>query len=216
MEINNKNNTLNFKAIPIAATKNKFHGVTTKIDLYRLTKSDNSFIRKFASKVNFNDTLKNLNEYDRKRWRQVFDYAVDSILDNENNSIIAFSNNIPCGILSFFDDVRSLYLDVVCNIPQGNGRKVNFCGTTLIYQLFKYADILKVKNIILSAVTDGPFDNVSKYKRLGFKDLGMEGNYVKMSCNQYKIKETLDELSSIIDYKPLNTKQNVRLEDLVV
>lgn len=216
MEIKNTNNTFNFKAIPIANTKNKFHGVTTKIDLYELTKSDNSFIRELASTVNFDDTLKKMDEFDRKRWKQVFDYAVDAIQNNENTSIIAFSNNKPCGILSFFDEVRSLYLDVICNIPQEKGKKVNFCGSTLMYQLFKYADFFKVKNVSLSAVTDGPFDAISKYKRLGFKDLGMEGNYVKMSCNQYKIKETLNELSSIIDYKPVNTKQNIRLEDLIV
>lgn len=216
MEIYNKNNTFNFRAIPIATTKNRFHGITTKIDLYELTKADNSFIRQLSSRVNFNNTLKKMNEFDRKRWKKVFDYAIDAIQNNENSSIIAFSNNKPCGFLSFFDEVRSLYLDVVCNIPQENGKKVNFCGTTLIYQLFKYANLFNVKNVSLSAVTDGPFDAISKYKRLGFKDLGMDGNYVKMSCNQYKIKETLKELSSIIDYKPANTKQNVRLEDLVI
>ena len=57
---------------------------------------------------------------------------------------------------------------------------------------------------------------ISKYKRLGFKDLGMEGDYVKMSCNQFKVKEKLGELSSIIDYKPVKNPENVNLEDLIV
>lgn len=216
MEINNTKNTFNFKAIPIAKTKNTFHGITTKIDLYELTKSDYSFVKELASNVNFKETLNNMDEFGRKRWRKVFDYAIESLQNNENNSIMAFSNNMPCGILSFFDEVRSLYLDVVCAIPQKNGRKINFCGTTLIYQLFKYAESFKVKNISLSAVTDGPFDVISKYESLGFKNLGMENNYVKMSCNQYKIKEKLNELSSVIDYKPIGIKQNVCLEDLIV
>ena len=206
----------NFKAIPIARTTNKYKGLTTKIDLYEITKSDRKFLEKLASTVDFNTSLKKMDEFDRKRWKKVFDYAVESAQNPENQSIIAFSDNKPCGILSFVDEVRTLFLDAVCAFPRSDGKKVNLGGTTLIYQLFKFAESFKVKSVELLAVTDGPFDVISKYKRLGFKDLGMEGDYVKMSCNQFKVKEKLGELSSIIDYKPVKNPENVNLEDLIV
>lgn len=205
-----------FGAIPIARTKNKFKGLTTKIDLYELTKSDRKFIENLAANLDFSTNLAKMDEFDRKRWKKVFDYTIEAIQNSDNQSIIAISDNKPAGILSFFDEVSSLFLDAVCAIPQPGGKKVNLGGTTLIYQLFKFAESYKVKNITLAAVTDGPFDVISKYKKLGFKDLGMEGNYVKMSCNQYKIKEKLKELSLIIEYEPVKNPEKINLEDLIV
>lgn len=216
MKVIKSNAAPNFKAIPLAKTKNKFKGFTTKIDLYELTKSDRRFIENLAANSDFSTNLAKMDEFDRKRWKKVFDYTIEAAQNPDNQSIIAFSDNKPCGILSFFDEVSSLFLDAVCAIPQHGGKKVNLGGTTLIYQLFKFAENYKVKNITLSAVTDGPFDVISKYKKLGFKDLGMEGDYVKMSCSQFKIKEKLKELSSIIDYKSVNNPEKINLEDLVV
>ena len=216
MKVINNKVTPAFGAIPIARTKNKFKGLTTKIDLYELTKSDRKFIENLSLDTDFNKNLSKMEEFDRNRWKKVFDYTIESAQNTENQSVIAFSGHKPCGILSFFDEVSSIFLDAVCAIPQHGGKKVNLGGTTLIYQLFKFAESYKVKNITLSAVTDGPFDVISKYKRLGFKDLGMEGNYVKMSCNQYKIKEKLKELSLIIEYEPVKNPEKVNLEDLIV
>lgn len=216
MKVTDSSFTPNFKAIPIAKTKNKFNGITTKIDLYELTKSDRKFIEDLAERLDFTGNIAKMDEFDRNRWKKVFDYTIEAVKNNDNQSIIAFCEQKPCGILSFFDEMNSLFLDAVCAIPRSGGEKVNLCGTTLIYQLFKFAESYKVKNITLSAITDGPFDVISKYKKLGFKDLGMTGNYVKMSCNQFKIKEKLKELSSIIDYKPVNNAERINLENLIV
>ena len=125
------------------------------------------------------------------------------------------SNSRPCGILSFFDDIKSFYLDAICDIPQPNGKRVNYTGSTLFYQMFKMAEELKIKLIKLSAVIDGPIDVVKKYKEKGFKEIGMDNEYVKMSCNKYEIKEQLKKLSSNIEYKTLNS-ENKNLEDLII
>lgn len=81
--------------------------------------------------------------------------------------------------------------------------------------MFKLAEELKIKLIKLSAVIDGPIDVVSKYKEKGFKEIGMDNEYVKMSCNKYEIKEQLKKLSSNIQYKTLNS-ENKNLEDLII
>ncbi len=216
MKLNSRNEFTNFKALPVAKTKNQFKGFTTRIDIYELTKADKNFVEKLHLYADFKNRLKDMDEFNRKRWQKVFDYTLESLKNSNNKSIIAISDNKPCALLSFFQELKTVVLDAVCALPAKNGKKVNLGGTTLIYQLFKYAQDLKAKNIKLQAVTDGPFDVISKYKNLGFKDLGMEGDYVEMSCNKYKIEEKLTELSSIIDYKAVKNPENICIEDLII
>ena len=211
MEISNQT----FRAKHLAVTKNKFKNVTTKIDLYELTSKDKKFLEKLKDSVDFDKSLRDMPEFDRKRWQKVFNYAVESAQNSDSRAYLAMSNSRPCGILSFFDDIKSFYLDAICDIPQPNGKRVNYTGSTLFYQMFKLAEELKIKLIKLSAVIDGPIDVVSKYKEKGFKEIGMDDEYVKMSCNKYEIKEQLKKLSSNIQYKTLNS-ENKNLEDLII
>ena len=194
MEISNQT----FRAKHLAVTKNKFKNVTTKIDLYELTSKDKKFLEKLKDSVDFDKSLRDMPEFDRKRWQKVFNYAVESAQNSDSRAYLAVSNSRPCGILSFFDDIKSFYLDAICDIPQPNGKRVNYTGSTLFYQMFKLAEELKIKLIKLSAVIDGPIDV-----------------YVKMSCNKYEIKEQLKKLSSNIQYKTLNS-ENKNLEDLII
>ena len=94
--------------------------------------------------------MRDIPEFDRKRWQKVFNYAVESAQDAGSKAYLAVSNSRPCGILSFFDDIKSFYLDAICDIPQPNGKRVNYTGSTLFYQMFKLAEELKIKLIKLT------------------------------------------------------------------
>lgn len=74
MEISNQT----FRAKHLAVTKNKFKNVTTKIDLYELTSKDKKFLEKLKDSVDFDKSLRDMPEFDRKRWQKVFNYAVES------------------------------------------------------------------------------------------------------------------------------------------
>ena len=206
----------NFKAIKIAETKNIYKGVATQIDLYKISRSDKSFLDKLMTTVDFSKRLSCLNEYDCKRWEKVFKYAIESAKDKNNESYLAVSNSAPCGMISFFSQLKNIYLDAICDIPLKNGRRTNYTGSTLFYQLFKIADDIQASSINLLAVVDGPFDNVSKYEQKGFKNLGIEDGYVKMSCNKYKIKEQLKKLSFNVQYNQINNSENVSLDGLII
>lgn len=207
---------INFQARQTAVTKNTFKNITTKIDLYELGAGDRNFLEKLKSSVDFDKSLAKIPEFDRKRWQKVFNYTVESAKNRENRAFVAISNSKPCGLLSFYEDAKSLYLDAICDIPQNNGRRINFTGSTLFYQLFKIAEELKVKCINLAAVIDGPIDVITKYKEKGFKETGSEDEYITMTCNKYKIKEQLEKLSSEIQYKAVKNAPNKSLNDLAI
>ena len=61
--------------------------------------------------------------------------------------------------------------------------------------------------IDLDAVTNGPFNAVSKYMQLGFKQRGGENGIIAMRITREKVIETLNKLNQNINvkiYKPLN------------
>ena len=207
---------INFKAIKVAETKNVFRNISTNIDIYKLNFNDKKNLDLLCDKVDFKECLNNLSEYDRNRWKKVFEYTIESAKSKDSNAFLAISNEKPCGIISFFEDKNKIYLDSICAIPQKNSKRVNYVGSTLFYQLFKFADEAKSKCIDLLAVANGPIDVISKYVSKGFRKQGMDGEYVKMSCNKYKIKEQLHELSQNIEYKKCNKSDNVDLFNLII
>lgn len=87
MEINNQT----FRARHLAVTKNTFKNVTTKIDLYELTSKDKKFLEKLKDSVDFDKSLRDIPEFDRKRWQKVFNYAVESAQDAGSKAYLAVS-----------------------------------------------------------------------------------------------------------------------------
>ena len=77
------------------------------------------------------------------------------------------------------------------------------------------AENLKAKTLKLFAITDGPFDVITKYKEMGFKDVGMADGYVEMTCNKYNIKKQIDNLSKSISYQPVRNANELSLEELI-
>lgn len=210
MEIHNQT----FKARQIASTKNCYKNLTTKIDLYKLSCKDTNFLDKLEKSVDIKSLMPDLCEYSQKRWQKVFNYAISRAKDKENETYLAISDSKPCGIVTTWQDNNEMCIDAISDIPLCN-KRVNFTGSTLFLQAFKLADNLKVKTLRLFAVTDGPFDVISKYKEKGFKEVGMEDGYVEMTCNKYNVKKQIDALSKSISYKPVRNADEINLDELI-
>jgi len=202
---------VSFKAKYIAATKNTYKKAATKIDLYELTPKDRPFLEHLQNDIDFGGL--NMCEFEQKRWAKVLNYGIENAKCKDYKSYLAMHSNKPCGLLTAQENGSSLYLDCICDIPQ-KGKRVNYTGSTLFLQLFKLAEELKSKTVDLFAVIDGPIDVVSKYKSKGFKVNGTDGNYFKMSCNKYNIKEQINELSGEIEYKPIKNHHDIDLNTL--
>lgn len=210
MEIHNQT----FRARQIAATQNCYKNITTKIDLYKLSRNDSKFLDKLEKSIDMGNLVPDLCEYSQKRWQKVFNYAISRAKSGENETYVAISDAKPCGIVTTCMNNNEILIDAISDIPQRN-KRINYTGSTLFLQLFKMAENLKAKTLKLFAITDGPFDVITKYKEMGFKDVGMADGYVEMTCNKYNIKKQIDNLSKSISYKPVRNANELSLEELI-
>lgn len=200
MDINCTNNNLNFKALHIANCGN--------LKLYKITdKSDLNYIKELPQKIKTENLMPNLSKDEYSRWNEMLQYAVDNALSPGNTTYLETYNNKPCGIITFFED-KITELDCICTWPIEFGKKVKFAGQTLFYQLF--SDFQKIKGgkkIKLEAITNGPYDTVSKYEKLGFQQTDTLPTKVKMETTAPKIKNTLKNLSNTIEYEETNPEK---------
>lgn len=203
MKIHPQNNiNPQFKAHKIAQirasiNKNQF----SDIDIYSIHKNDFPCLKKLENSIDFKTLFPSLTKNLQERWKRVLSYCIDCAEDIENRTFLAVKENKPCGILTFTEG-RSFHLDGLCSIPQETDKKVPFVGLSLMYQLFKNAQAYKCSEIKLEAVTDGPFDVVQKYEKLGFKKDITTYPYTEMRCNKYQIKEQLKNFQEKLEYIP--------------
>ena len=196
----NYNHQANFKAIKIAHTQNLCGSTPINIDIYRLTREDGHFLKKWSDSINFSKLFPKLNQLAIERWEKIFKYSIFSALDSQNISYLAVSDNRPCGIATYCLDRNSFYLDAICSVPIETDKKVKLAGKTLFYQIFRDAKKENARDITLDAVQNGPFDVVKKYEKLGFKKDPTTHPYTKMVCNKHKIATQLKEIPFEIDY----------------
>ena len=206
MKIEHTPNQTNFKALHIAKCGD--------LDIYKLCgRNDFNYIKTLPQKIKTETLMPNLTKDEYSRWNEMVQYAVDNALHQENITYIETINNRPCGIITFFPD-KITELDCICTWPVEFGKKVKLAGKTLFYQLFKDVQKYKVKKIKLEAITNGPYDTVKKYERLGFKQIDVLPTKVKMETSAPKVKETLEELSQLINYKAVE-EESVNLSNIL-
>ena len=199
MLINQQNCNTNFKALHIANCNN--------LKIYKLNnKQDLKFIKQLPEKINLKNLMPNLNKFEYDRWKEMLQYAVDNAQFYENSTYLGVKNNKPCGIITFLKD-KITELDCICTWPVEHGKKVKLAGQTLFYQMF--LDFLEIngKKIKLEAITNGPFDTVKKYKKLGFKELETLPTKIKMEITNPKVKSSLKEMSENLSYENIEPEQ---------
>ncbi len=205
-----------FGALKVATAKNFFNGVESKIDIYKLTKKDEHFLDLLEENTNYKKLAPNMREDMQNRWQKIFHYCVEEVKDGFNQSYVALSGNRPCGIVTYYADSTSSYLDGVCKIPTPD-KKVYLAGQSLILKFFKSALEENSKTVKLDAVKDGPIDVISLYEKLGFKKVfnNTTDNYQPMEMNKFKLKEQVKKLEELITYKEEKHPQEVNLCEFI-
>lgn len=216
MQIQNNfysNNNQKFKGLHIANSTNLIKNTETKIDLYQITQKDNSFLEKLRHTVKMNELMPSskITKAEFDRWQEMLNVALDKALNRDRKCIIAAKDKKPCGIITFQPGKNKYHLDCICTWPVEKGKKVTLAGQTLFKQMF--TDFLENKaNIIdLSAILNGPFDTVSKYSHLGFKQIGGENWLVAMRTNRERTEQTMEKLNNLITTTPYNNEKEINL-----
>lgn len=203
----------NFRAIHIANSKNVIKNVETNIKIYELNaKDDKPFLIRLPGKINMQNLMPDMTQYAYERWHEMLRFAVDSSLENDRKTLLATVDNKPCGLAVFLPGKNKFHLDCICTWPVEFGRKVTLAGTTLFKHMFEIFQNSKAEKIKLEAITNGPFDTVSKYKKLGFIELGWKDDHeILMETNKPRVQNTLKRLNNLIftEEIPNSPKENL-------
>ena len=203
MQLQTQQYNPHFKALHIANCGN--------LKIYKITdKNDFKFLKNLPERIHTKELMRNLTKDKSSRWDEMLQYAIDNSQKSGNITYLETYNNIPCGIITFTPDKNIFKLDCICTWPVEIGKKVKLAGQTLFYQLFKDFQQLHGKKIKLEAITDGPYDTVSKYQQLSFIPTKMHPRKVEMETTAPKLKPIINSLNKLLDYEEI-TPQNVKL-----
>lgn len=210
MEINKlTQHSPNFGAIHISNKKINFNDIETSIDIYKLQPQDYSFISSLKNSTNLKELMPNMKSSYRKTWQYIFDLAVTNIHKKTMTSYIAFNNNKPCGIMNYRNEGNRLFLDTICTFPTEKGQRIPFAGKVLMQTLFDDCIKNELGIIELYAITNSPFNPVSKYLWLGFKFISGGQDLRFMRVRKPNIEESLNKLAKMIKTTEYNEEKNL-------
>lgn len=194
----NENYKQNFTAYHLANSKNLINNIETNLKIYDLTPNDSKFLKELRESVNLEKLMPELDKNKLNVWQQIFNIAVSQASNSSKKGLLAAYNNKPCGIMAYSPNNAKYKIETICTWPVEPQKKVPFAGKTLFNILF--FDFLKSKaNFIdLDAVNNGPFNAVSKYMSMGFKQRGGENNIIAMRINRENVLKTVEEFRNTI------------------
>lgn len=206
MKIDHSNN-INFRANLFAQAG--------KLNVARLTTpEDIQFLKDFSKRTDFKKLMPQIDKNQTDRWHEILEYAIDHAEVPGNTTYITISDGKLCGIITGFQDKTTL-IDCICSIPAEIGKKVKFAGKTLFYKFFKDFIEYDGTRMKLSAIVNGPYNTINKYKEFGFKETcNCTPTTVEMTANKYAIKEAMKNLKTLIQYKEFPEKK-VKLSDII-
>lgn len=211
MQINSPNN-LSFTALHISNAKNIVKNVETSLEIFELNaKNDKTFLKKLPEKIHIETLMPNLTKDEYVRWHEMLEYAAYNAQLSDRKTLLAVKDNHPCGILVYLAGKNKYHLDCICTWPVEYGKKVTLAGKTLFKELFNRFSQSKANKITLEAITNGPYNTVSKYKDLGFKECGGLKHKIFMETNAAKVKQTLKNLNTLINTETISNEQNKKL-----
>ena len=215
--INNNNLNTSFKAVKVATARTFVRGLPIDIDLYKLGRDDQKFIETLPKIIDFKKLYPKAEQKSQQRWKEVLNYTLNKAELRENISYAAVHDGKICGMITYHNNMAPLYLDGVCSIPTGKNEKIPLCGQTLMYQLFKDAKFFKSSGIILDAITDGPFDAIKLYERIGFRKDYPDGTFgcIPMTCTIQKLHEQLKNFSKYIEYNYVKPQKTDMMQFIV-
>lgn len=214
MRISETNNyKQNFTAFHVANTKNILNNIETNLKIYELTPNDINFLKNMRKSINLEELMPELDKNKLNVWQQIFNIAVNQAANSSKKGLLASYNNKPCGIMAYTPNNTKYKIETICTWPAEPTQKVPLVGKTLFDILF--LDFLKSKaNFIdLDAVTNGPFNAISKYMSLGFKQRGGENNIIAMRIKHEDVFKSVEKLSDFIKIKFQKIQSEIDLSE---
>ena len=204
----------NFQALHIAETKNYIKNVETPISIYHLGENDRNYLYNLKKTIKFKDLMPKLPECLIEVWQGIFNVAITQSLNTKKVGFIEFYNKKPCGLMVYTPENFRYKLDAISTWPTEPEKRVPFAGKTLFKIMFE--DFLKTdaKFIDLDAVTNGPFNAVSKYMSLGFKQRGGENCIIAMRTGRDNVRETSSALEKFIRIRMLQNTEDIPLSEV--
>lgn len=210
MEIRNLTTTSpNFGAKLVALKQIDFNDIKTSIDIYKLQPQDESFINMLKTTVKLYELMPNMKPYNINHWQSIFNLSMNNVNPQKMTSYLALNNNKPCGILNYRNKNNKLFLDTICTFPTEKEKRIPFAGKVLMQTLFEDCIKSGFDTINLNAVTNGPFNAVSKYLSLGFKIIGGEDFVHVMRVQKSDIEISLNKLDKFIKTTVVNEEKNL-------
>lgn len=197
---NNQNNSQpSFNAIHIATAKNCIKNKNTTLKLFLIEESDKNYIENLNNKINLKKLMPEMPENFQEIWQKILKLATSDCLSKNKIGIIEFCNNKPCGLIAYTKNDKKYKVNTICTWPIEKNNKVPLAGQSLFKVM--YNDFLKSNAffIDLDAVTNGPFNVVSKYMKLGFKERGAENFISSMRATRERVDKANENLKTIIE-----------------
>lgn len=209
MKTQNKSTTA-FGAIHTANARLLLPQSAETFRIYKTTHADKAFMQHLQETVKLNELMPQIPQAKIDIWEELFKLATDFSTFSGKTGFMITNKNTPCGLAAF----TPKHLDIICTWPIETGKKVPYAGTVLMKTVFE--EFLKSKNnfLKLTAVTNGPFSNVSKFTRLGFKQTGGENYTTAMQTTRDKVINVLEQLNEKIQTTTLSSPQIVDLFSL--
>lgn len=193
MKIQNNNQT-SFGAIHIGKARTVAKNLSPNIDIYKITNQDADFLFNLRRTIKMEELMPSLPKEGLRVWQNLFNIATSQAIETKRTGLLLTCNDKPCGLIAYIPKK----LNIICTWPTEKDKKVPYAGTILMKMMFE--DFLKGPNHLLDldAVTNGPFSNVAKFMRLGFKQRGGENGIIAMRTNRENIIKTLKKLTDNI------------------
>ncbi len=211
MRIENTKSRQNFQAIHIASLKSHLNNKETPLEIYQLTKSDRDYLTHLTETIDFEKLMPSIDASHMKIWKNIFRISKSIAFNRWKTTLLCAHEGKPCGIMVYSTLPINTKLDTICTWPTKENKKVPNAGQTLFYMLFKNFLNTENRQIELNAITNGPFDAVSKYMKLGFKQYGGENNTLLMRAKRNDIHETFKRLNTFIKETPSEPPEEINL-----
>lgn len=217
MNVQNCNNSVNFRGIHIAKSVNRMKNIETVIDLYQITSKDKEFLKVLDKNTNMKRLMPHsrITPLEFDIWHDMLHMAVEKSNSSRKKCIIAAVDKKPCGIMTYTPSHKAFELDYICTWPVEIGKKVPLAGKTLFKHLFDSFLQTDASKINLCAMRNGPFNVVSKYSSLGFGQNGGENFFTSMSAYRHKIFTKMLELNDMIKTTSIKDAEDVELSKVL-
>lgn len=177
-----------------------------RLDVYKLTESDNLFTSMLAEKINLKQLTPNIS----KDEFEIYDYILKNSLNKSkyenNNSMLLACDNQPCGIIVNGRNNSRQLVEGVCTWPYEKNVKAPFGAQTLFTQVYKDFLETELKFIELHAIRIG--SAISKYLHLGFASYGGDNYTEVMRISRSRVNEYYQKLKEKINLFPSSDNTN--------